>query len=80
MVGRMRKEGLEDVLRGLGERLPGTVRDAPRRIVGSGERVSCLSHADIPHRVRTKGSYLNPGGLTLTDAIRKPQTLQHVSD
>ena len=75
-----RKEGLEDVPGGLEERLPGTVRDAPRRAVGSGETVSCLSHADIPHRVRTKASYLYPRGLTLTDAIRKLQTLQQISD
>jgi hypothetical protein len=53
----MRKEGLEVVLGGLVERLPGTVRDLPHRTVGSGETVS-LSHTDIPHQVRT---YLTPG-------------------
>jgi len=71
----MLKEGLEVVLGGLEKRLPGTVRDLPRRTVGSGETVSCLSHTDIPHRVRTKDK-----GLTLTDAIRKLQALQQVND
>jgi hypothetical protein len=61
-IGRMRKEGLEGVLGGLEERLPGIVRDVPRRLGRERSAASATRTSRIESGRRANIFY--PRGLT----------------